>query len=134
MKDMDVKEILETGKIPLIGLIILEIFWNIIDSIFYSSITSNILYLVKFCIYGYAGYLSGKIHEAEPVQGAITGGVIGFVFAFIEGFIISLIFSGSLFYHWGPGIPIIPGITTIIKQVVYGVIFGAIGSLISDKY
>ena len=113
----DLKKSIKIARTTIIGLTILEVLWNIIDSIIYISLLSPILYLVKFSIYGYCGYIAYTKYDSDIIEGATAGATAGFIFALIEGFIVSLLFSGAFFYHWGPGLPILAGISTIIKQL-----------------
>jgi hypothetical protein len=130
----DLRKSISIARISIIGLTILEVLWNVIESFLHLYFLSPILYLVKFCIYGYCGYIAYTRHNSDIIEGATAGAVAGFIFALIEGFIISMLFSGTLFYHWGPGLPIVAGLWTIIRQVVYGVIFAAIGVIITPMY
>ena len=130
----DLRKSIRIARIPIIGLTILEVLWNMIERFFHLYWISPILYLVKFSIYGYCGYLAYTRYNSDLVEGATAGAVAGFIFSLIEGFIVSLLFSGALFYHLGPGLPIVAGISTIIKQVLYGVIFSAIGVYITPRY
>ena len=130
----DLRKSINIARIPIIGLTILEILWNVIESFLHLYFVSPLLYLVKFCIYGYCGYLAYSRHNSDIVEGATAGAVAGFIFALIEGLLVSPLFSGTLFYHWGPGLPIVAALWTIIRQVLYGVIFAAIGVYITPRY
>jgi hypothetical protein len=81
----------------------------------------------------YVGTVLGKVDPESPSRG-YHARATGFIFALIEGFIVSLLFSGAFFYYWGPGLPIWAGISTIIKQMLYGIIFSAIGVHITPRY
>lgn len=130
----DLRKSIRIAMLPIIGLTVLEAFWNIIGRIYILYLLSPILYLVKFSIYGYCGYIAYTQHDSDLVEGATTGAMAGFIFALIEGLLVSPLFTGTLFYHWGSGLPIGAGISTIVTQVLFGVIFSAIGVYITPRY
>ena len=130
----DLRKSIRIALIPIIGLTILEVIWNLIERIYILSLISPILYLVKFAIYGYCGYIAYTKHSSTIVEGAATGAVAGFVFACIEGLIVSLVFTGTFFYNWGSESPLMAAISTIVTQMLYGIIFSSIGVYITPRY
>ena len=130
---IDIKKSIRIALIPIIGLTILEAIWNLIERIYILSLISPVLYLVKFSIYGYCGYIAYSKYRSDIVEGATTGAVAGFIFALIEGFIVSPLFTGTLFYHGGSEF-IGAAISTIVTQVLYGILFSSLGVYITPRY
>lgn len=91
-------------------------------------------FLVKFAIYGSIGYIAYTRYGSNIIEGAFAGAVAGFIFSLIEGLIVSPLFTGTLFYYWGPKLPLGAGISMIITNLLYGVIFSTIDVYITPRY
>jgi hypothetical protein len=115
--------------IPVVGVVILEIIWNILGYVINPSLLNIPLHIVKYILYALAGYIATIFYGVDNIGGAIYGGITGGIGAIIEGFVISVIFFGSFFYT--PGFPIFVAMTHIISLILTGAVFGFLGSIAS---
>lgn len=125
-------ELLKVVLIPVIGVILLEVIWNFLEFAIDPAILDIPLHLVKYSIYGLAGYIFAKTIKKDFVGGGIAGALTAGIGALVEGLIISQLFFGTFFYTYGYGFPFDVVIIETLSRAVVGAICGLIGSAASD--
>jgi hypothetical protein len=95
-------------------------------------LVSTILYPVKFLILTFAGYCAGTSHGMDVTGSTITGALIYGISALLERIIVSPLFYPSYLFI-GIGYGLFSLLSSIVRSLILGGIFGAIGFYIKQS-